>query len=98
MTATLAMPPPMTELTSPVALDGSTVPFKGALMGREGLTPSEVAERLGVSAATIRRWDKRGLLVPAMRFPGSGHRRYTEEQVEEFRLSLLGGDDPTEKQ
>jgi len=68
------------------------------MAGREGLTVSEAAERLDVSAATMRRWDKRGILVPAMRFPGSGHRRYSEEQIEAFRQSLHGGDEQAEKQ
>jgi putative resolvase len=37
----------------------------------------EMARRLGVSVATLRRWDREGRLRPVLRTPG-GHRRYGE--------------------
>ncbi|MDP2638464.1 MAG: MerR family transcriptional regulator, partial [Candidatus Levybacteria bacterium] len=43
----------------------------------------EVADILGVSTKTLRRWDQRGLLVP-VRTAGN-QRRYTQNQIEDFR-------------
>ncbi|GLY88611.1 helix-turn-helix domain-containing protein [Actinoallomurus iriomotensis] len=48
------------------------------------LTPREVAEILGVSAATVGRWARTGMLEPAVRTPG-GHRRYRRVDVLEAR-------------
>lgn len=49
------------------------------------LTVSEAAEYLGVSAETLRRWDRSGRLV-ATRRPGSTHRRYARQDLAAFRL------------
>jgi excisionase family DNA binding protein len=49
------------------------------------LTVREVAELLRVSPLTIKRWGKRGKLVP-IRINSRGDRRYKKEQV----LWLLG--------
>ena len=49
------------------------------------LTVREVAEVLRVSPLTIKRWGKRGKLVP-IRINSRGDRRYKKEQV----LWLLG--------
>jgi excisionase family DNA binding protein len=46
----------------------------------ELLTPREVAEIFGVSAVTIGRWARTGVLKPAMRTPG-GQRRYRRADV-----------------
>jgi excisionase family DNA binding protein len=47
------------------------------------ITSSEVARRLGVSPASVKRWADAGLLTVAR--TGGGHRRFTEEEVERFR-------------
>lgn len=52
------------------------------------LTVKEVAEILRVSPLTIKRWGKRGKLVP-IRINSRGDRRYTKQQV----LYLLGQKD-----
>lgn len=49
-----------------------------------GWRVGEVAERLGVSPSTIRLWEERFGLPSASRTPG-GHRRYSEEDVEQLR-------------
>ena len=40
-----------------------------------------LAERYGVSAESLRVWERQGLIPPARRTPG-GHRRYGREHVE----------------
>lgn len=52
-------------------------------MDEQLLTPREVAEILGVRAATIGLWARIGVLKPALRTPG-GHRRYRRADVEAF--------------
>jgi excisionase family DNA binding protein len=49
------------------------------------LTVREVAQILRVSTLTLKRWGKRGKLVP-MRINSRGDRRYTKEAV----LAFLG--------
>lgn len=49
-------------------------------------TINEFAKRIGVSKSTLRRWDARGILKPAMVIP-SGQRRYTEKQALEYEDS-----------
>lgn len=49
----------------------------------ELLTPREVAEILGVRAATVGLWARIGVLRPALLTPG-GHRRYRRTDVEAF--------------
>lgn len=46
-------------------------------------TSKEFAEKIGVTTQTVVRWDKDGKLNPAGRTIG-GHRRYTEEQINEI--------------
>jgi DNA-binding transcriptional MerR regulator len=50
------------------------------------LSISEAAERTGLSAHTLRYWERAGLLEPVDR-NGSGHRRYAEEDLE--RITFL---------
>jgi excisionase family DNA binding protein len=61
------------------AMDASTSP-------RLGLTVSQAAAELGVSVATIRRWENAGHLT-GYRTPG-GQRRFTHEQLDAFMASL----------
>ncbi|MCP5069703.1 MAG: DEAD/DEAH box helicase family protein [bacterium] len=51
----------------------------------EFLTISEAAHFLGVSAETLRRWDRSGRLV-ATRRPGSNRRYYARQDLAEFHL------------
>jgi DNA-binding transcriptional MerR regulator len=53
------------------------------------LTISDAAEQSGLSAHTLRYWERAGLLEPVHR-NGSGHRRYAEEDLEriKFRTKL----------
>lgn len=49
------------------------------------LTPQQAADLLGVSSATVRRWEDRGIIAPTRRLPGSSHRRYSRTEVERLR-------------
>lgn len=51
----------------------------------EFLQVSEAAEYIGVSAQTLRRWDRSGRL-PAVRRPENGYRYYRRSDLEPFRL------------
>jgi hypothetical protein len=55
-----------------------------ALMKLMGIT--EAAAKLNLSPSTLRRLEKLGQVSPG-RTPG-GHRRYTEEQLEDLRVYL----------
>lgn len=57
-------------------------------MGRDEMTPSEVAREFDVSPATVRRWELSGILAPSRRLPGSKHRRYSRVAVAELRKRL----------
>ncbi|MCF2139694.1 MAG: helix-turn-helix domain-containing protein [Candidatus Lokiarchaeota archaeon] len=46
------------------------------------MTISEISSLLGVTLATLRRWDKKGYLVPKRTF--GNHRRYSWEQLADF--------------
>lgn len=63
------------------------------LMEQRLLTAREVADQLGVSAATVLRWTRRGVLV-GFRLP-SGAMRYREDELDgwlENRASLSTND------
>jgi DNA repair protein RadD len=51
------------------------------------LTVAEAAEYLGVSAQTLRRWDKDGVLRPT-RHPVNGYRLYELSNLEPFRVTV----------
>jgi DNA-binding transcriptional MerR regulator len=51
------------------------------------LSISEAAERSGLSAHTLRYWERAGLLSPIGR-NGSGHRRYAEEDLERIKFLI----------
>lgn len=52
------------------------------------LTPSQVAKEFNVSPATVRRWEKAGVLTPSRRLPGSRHRRYSRTSVEALHRTM----------
>jgi excisionase family DNA binding protein len=53
-------------------------------MGYELLSISEAARELDVCVVTLRRWDRRGKLVPAVRLR-RGVRLYRKEDIEQFK-------------
>ncbi len=55
------------------------------------LTVAQAAKVVGVSAATLRRWDADGKLS-AIRRPGSKYRYYRPEDLEPFRLEYASAD------
>lgn len=61
------------------------------------LTVGELARRLDVTAATLRHWEDAGILAPE-REPGTGYRRYGDEDVRDAELAhlLRRGDYPLE--
>ncbi|QKW15449.1 MerR family transcriptional regulator [Verrucosispora sp. NA02020] len=67
-------------------------------MGKDELTPTEVARELRVSPSTVRRWEETGILKPSRRLPGSGHRRYSRSSVDALKrdLAAAGQYDPEE--
>jgi hypothetical protein len=58
----------------------------------EELTPAEAAAILGVSPATVRRYEKRDILKPSRRLPGSRHRRYSRAAVNELKRKIDAGE------
>jgi excisionase family DNA binding protein len=59
------------------------------------ISSNDLANRLGVSRATVLRAVARGLLAPAVVTPG-GHRRFLLEDVERLAGSSLGSGRPAE--
>jgi DNA-binding transcriptional MerR regulator len=49
------------------------------------LTISDAAAKSGISAHTLRYWERAGLLRPVTR-NGSGHRRYAEDDLERIKF------------
>jgi DNA-binding transcriptional MerR regulator len=49
------------------------------------LTIAEASRESGISAHTLRYWERAGLLEPVSR-NGSGHRRYAEEDLERIKF------------
>jgi DNA repair protein RadD len=62
----------------------------------EFMRVAAAAEYVGVSAQTLRRWDRDGRL-PAVKRPGSSHRHYRRADLEEFRLEYRRAQDATGK-
>lgn len=56
------------------------------------MSPSEVAKELMVSAATVKRFEKRGILAPSRRLPGSKYRRYSRADVRQAQERIAAGD------
>jgi DNA-binding transcriptional MerR regulator len=51
------------------------------------LTIAQAAEESGLSAHTLRYWERAGLLAPVTR-NGSGHRRYAEQDLERIKFLI----------
>ncbi len=49
------------------------------------LSISDAARKSGISAHTLRYWERAGLIQPVTR-NGSGHRRYAEEDLERIKF------------
>ena len=58
-----------------------------ALRANELLTIQQVAEQIGVHQETLRRWEKAGVIPPAIRF--RGQRRYPPDAVERIRAAVF---------
>ena len=52
------------------------------------LSIGEKAKECGVSVATLRRWDKRGLLKPDSITAG-GHRRYKQKNISGIKRQVV---------
>jgi DNA-binding transcriptional MerR regulator len=50
------------------------------------LTIQDVSRRSGLSEPTLRYYEQVGLISPVERDPGSGHRRYREEDVDTLQM------------
>ena len=59
---------------------------------RDYLTVSEAAEYLGVSASTLRNWDRAGK-VRATRHPVNGYRLYRKEELANLLEKVKDGPD-----
>lgn len=75
-------PPAYVRASAPEAVDYPT-----------HLGVAEAAKLLRVSPDTVRRWERSGVLVPALRLPKSGHRRYDRAEVVALQRAL---DDPSQ--
>lgn len=66
--------------------------------GTNEMTPAQVARELGVSPSTVRRYEKRGIIAPARRLPGSRYRKYARADVEVAKRRIAAGefDQPAE--
>ena len=62
---------------------GQTTPQKPPLHSKVMLTPSDVAQLLGVHRNTVRRWSKKGILK-SYRISPRGDRRFRQEDVDGF--------------
>ncbi len=58
---------------------------------KDMLTVGEAAEFLGVSASTLRNWDRMGKLS-AQRHPINGYRLYRKDNLETLLKELEGGE------
>jgi DNA-binding transcriptional MerR regulator len=58
---------------------------------------TELAERVGVTASTIKRYEKLHLLPAPKRDALSGHRRYLEEDVEIARRAIFRAETPVDR-
>ena len=78
------------DLGMPARLEASTWrprdlrACRGRAYDADALTVGEAAARIGLSASTLRSWDRRYSLTPSGRSPG-GHRRYSPDDVDLLR-------------
>ncbi|MFI5430140.1 helix-turn-helix domain-containing protein [Aeromicrobium sp. UC242_57] len=61
----------------------------------EFMRVAAAADYIGISAQTLRRWDRDGRL-PAVKRPGSSHRYYRRADLEEYRLEYRRAQDAAE--
>ena len=54
---------------------------------REMLTIGQLADRIGCHVTSIRRWERQGLIPPAVRF--RGRRLYSATDVEHIRATVF---------
>ncbi len=81
------------KLITSVGLVNLTRLYEVTVVGKGNeLTPAEVAGEFNVSPATVRRWEKSGILAPTRRMPRSGHRRYSRADVDALHARLKAGD------
>ncbi|MFE0426325.1 MerR family transcriptional regulator, partial [Streptomyces sp. NPDC058953] len=64
----------------------SSLAGPSARAGGGGFYSARVAERLGIRPATLRTWERAGLVTPR-RDPGSGYRVYDQADVRDVRLA-----------
>lgn len=93
MTAPPAAMPLALQLTRPIRLV-KLAKRAGARVvdGKDEMTPAQVAQELGVSPSTVRRYEQRGILAPARRLAGSRYRRYTRADVETAKQRIAAGE------
>lgn len=72
-------------MADPVQHD-NTVPVTTADPADVALSVGEAAARVGLTAATLRTWDRRYGLAPSIRTPG-GHRRYSGADLQRLRVA-----------
>jgi excisionase family DNA binding protein len=81
------------QLTRPIRLVKLTNRAGVRVAGsKDEMTPAQVAEVLGVSPSTVRRYEQRGILKPARRLPGSRYRRYSRADVERAKQRIEAGE------
>ncbi|MFG2076530.1 DNA-binding transcriptional regulator, MerR family [Nonomuraea maritima] len=66
--------------------DLTAVPEPAAVSGLDGLFIGPLARRLGIRPATLRKWERAGLVRP-QRDPRTGYRVYDEAAVRDARLA-----------
>lgn len=91
-TATLDRPPTAIASRSLISVQLGNLKAlltpEATMTADDELTPSQVAKEFNVSPATVRRWEKAGVLTPSRRLPGSRHRRYSRASVDKLRAEL----------
>lgn len=47
------------------------------------ITQEEIYELYRVSRGTLRNWEQKGYITKIAKLPGSGHRRYLKDEIEQ---------------
>ncbi len=61
--------------------------MSAAMNAREMLTIGQLAEQIGCHVESIRRWERQGLIPPAVRF--RGRRLYSPADVDRIRAAVF---------